>query len=424
MAMASRNATFCTQTRQLGRMPCAEGEEVERREAKKDAWGEAVASGIDICGRVVLNAWRCARAELKLTSFTIDAVSSHVLGERSPTYTHQTLTRWWDVCTVVPRPRERGGDECPVPNAPPAQPAAAQQAKPKQWQPSPPEEAVGVAVCAAKAEETVACAPSLATDLRPVADFQACTVATDPASPLPNQAAAGLAVTSGDASNRAGEGLDAARLRVLRYYALRVRTTLRLVASLELISRTSELARVFGIDFLSVLTRGSQFRVESMLLRLARTQHAALPSMTKAQVRRTSWRWRMYHPSTRGRAPPMARPHAPAACKLLAKLVTFAWRDRGRWLRSQLSRPSLSSWSRKAASTLLLSLCSTFALCIPPLSSRTTSATRRAWDKLPPCWQPSPTSQDRHTDLAVWSCHQDRLRRGKRRRAVVTPPSS
>ncbi|KAM7473775.1 hypothetical protein LguiB_021018 [Lonicera macranthoides] len=39
------------------------------------------------------------------------------------------------------------------------------------------------------------------------------------------------------------------------------------------INRTSELARVFGIDFFSVLSRGSQYRVESMLLRLAHTQN-------------------------------------------------------------------------------------------------------------------------------------------------------
>ena len=52
-----------------------------------------------------------------------------------------------------------------------------------------------------------------------------------------------------------------------------------------LCSRTAELARVFGIDFSSVLTRGSQYRVESMLLRLARTQDMALPSPAKAQVR-------------------------------------------------------------------------------------------------------------------------------------------
>jgi len=43
-------------------------------------------SGIRVCGRIVLNLWRCARAELKLTSFTIDAVKAHVLAEREPVY--------------------------------------------------------------------------------------------------------------------------------------------------------------------------------------------------------------------------------------------------------------------------------------------------------------------------------------------------
>jgi hypothetical protein len=41
-------------------------------------------------------------------------------------------------------------------------------------------------------------------------------------------------------------------LHVLRHYTRRLRTTLRLVAALEIVSRTSELARVFGIDFHSV----------------------------------------------------------------------------------------------------------------------------------------------------------------------------
>ncbi|CDF77608.1 DNA polymerase zeta catalytic subunit [Chondrus crispus] len=40
---------------------------------------------------------------------------------------------------------------------------------------------------------------------------------------------------------------------------------------LNILNRTGELARVFGIDFMSVLTRGSQFRVESMLGRVSRT---------------------------------------------------------------------------------------------------------------------------------------------------------
>jgi DNA polymerase zeta len=50
------------------------------------------------------------------------------------------------------------------------------------------------------------------------------------------------------------------------------------------LNRTAELARVFGIDFFSVFSRGSQYRVESMMLRLAHTQNFVLISPNKQQV--------------------------------------------------------------------------------------------------------------------------------------------
>ena len=49
--------------------------------------------------------------------------------------------------------------------------------------------------------------------------------------------------------------------------------------------RTGELARAFGIDFFSVLTRGSQYRVEAMMARLAHTQNYLLPTPSKEQAR-------------------------------------------------------------------------------------------------------------------------------------------
>uniref|UniRef100_A0A2N9GNH1 DNA polymerase n=1 Tax=Fagus sylvatica TaxID=28930 RepID=A0A2N9GNH1_FAGSY len=52
----------------------------------------------------------------------------------------------------------------------------------------------------------------------------------------------------------------------------------------KMINQTSELARVFGIDFFSVLSRGSQYRVESMLLRLAHTQNYLAISPGSQQV--------------------------------------------------------------------------------------------------------------------------------------------
>ena len=53
---------------------------------------------------------------------------------------------------------------------------------------------------------------------------------------------------------------------------------------MEQVGRTAELARTFGIDFFAVLFRGSQYRVESMMARLAHTQNYLLPSPSKEQV--------------------------------------------------------------------------------------------------------------------------------------------
>lgn len=60
--------------------------------------------------------------------------------------------------------------------------------------------------------------------------------------------------------------------RCVRYYTRRLLFTLAALRQLDLVNRTSEFARVFGVDFLSVLLRGSQYRVESMLLRISRPQ--------------------------------------------------------------------------------------------------------------------------------------------------------
>lgn len=54
---------------------------------------------------------------------------------------------------------------------------------------------------------------------------------------------------------------------VVEYYRDRALGTLELLGQLDLIGRTSELAKLFGIQFYEVLSRGSQFRVESMMLR-------------------------------------------------------------------------------------------------------------------------------------------------------------
>uniref|UniRef100_A0A1J3GRC6 DNA polymerase n=1 Tax=Noccaea caerulescens TaxID=107243 RepID=A0A1J3GRC6_NOCCA len=79
-------------------------------------------------------------------------------------------------------------------------------------------------------------------------------------------------------------GPAGARYRCIEYVIRRANLNLEIMSQLDMINRTSELARVFGIDFFSVLSRGSQYRVESMLLRLAHTQNYLAISPGNQQV--------------------------------------------------------------------------------------------------------------------------------------------
>lgn len=45
-----------------------------------------------------------------------------------------------------------------------------------------------------------------------------------------------------------------------------------------------EFARVFGVDFYSVITRGSQFKVESFMFRIAKPESFVLLSPSKSDV--------------------------------------------------------------------------------------------------------------------------------------------
>ena len=74
------------------------------------------------------------------------------------------------------------------------------------------------------------------------------------------------------------------RWRAFQYLIRRARLNLAMLEQLDLVNRTAELAKTFGIDFYAVLSRGSQYRVESMLLRLAHTQNCLCPSPTREQV--------------------------------------------------------------------------------------------------------------------------------------------
>ena len=74
--------------------------------------------------------------------------------------------------------------------------------------------------------------------------------------------------------------------RAVAYCMARARLSLQVLDEMDLIGRTSELARVIGIDFSSVLWRGSQFRVESIMLRLAHSHDPPFLAIspTKQQI--------------------------------------------------------------------------------------------------------------------------------------------
>ena len=72
--------------------------------------------------------------------------------------------------------------------------------------------------------------------------------------------------------------------KVINYYVLRVQLDLNILEKNELIPRTSEQARLLGVDFFSVFSRGSQFKVESLMFRIAKPENFMLVSPSRKQV--------------------------------------------------------------------------------------------------------------------------------------------
>ena len=59
------------------------------------------------------------------------------------------------------------------------------------------------------------------------------------------------------------------RNRASRHLFRCAEVNIQMLDKLDLLRRTSEFARLYGIDFYSVISRGSQYRVEAVLLRRA-----------------------------------------------------------------------------------------------------------------------------------------------------------
>lgn len=72
--------------------------------------------------------------------------------------------------------------------------------------------------------------------------------------------------------------------KLLRYYLTRTKLDIEILEANELIPRTSEQARLLGVDFFSVFSRGSQFKVESIMFRIAKPENFILVSPDRKQV--------------------------------------------------------------------------------------------------------------------------------------------
>ncbi|KAI0801265.1 hypothetical protein C8Q74DRAFT_1314513 [Fomes fomentarius] len=72
--------------------------------------------------------------------------------------------------------------------------------------------------------------------------------------------------------------------RILHYFARRTTMVLEILDAAETVTKTAEFARVFGVDFFSVLSRGSQFKVESFMFRIAKPESFVLLSPSKQDV--------------------------------------------------------------------------------------------------------------------------------------------
>ncbi|OTB04699.1 hypothetical protein M426DRAFT_11334 [Hypoxylon sp. CI-4A] len=72
--------------------------------------------------------------------------------------------------------------------------------------------------------------------------------------------------------------------KLLRYYLSRTKLDIEILEANELIARTSEQARLLGVDFFSVFSRGSQFKVESIMFRIAKPENFVLVSPDRKQV--------------------------------------------------------------------------------------------------------------------------------------------
>jgi DNA polymerase elongation subunit (family B) len=223
---------------ELGRVRAVPQE--KRSNPVVDQYGQRHASGLNITGRVALNLWRILRHEVKLGIYTFENVAFHVLRRRMPHYPPHVLTLWFMATLVTHHQQMHGtGDN--------------ESLSPHHYN----GESKG---------EVKEPNDSKRND--------------QPTAPPQHGGEGQSSSSSAHHQDPTGSGM----WRVLQYILDRSRADMEILDTLDFIGRCSEMARVFGIKFFDVLYRGSQYRVESMLLRLAKPQNYVMISLSHEQV--------------------------------------------------------------------------------------------------------------------------------------------
>ncbi|CAN6543923.1 unnamed protein product [Malus baccata var. baccata] len=61
----------------------------------EDEWGRTHASGVHVCGRIILNIWWLICGEVKLNMYTVEAVALAVLRRKVPYISNKVLAKWF-----------------------------------------------------------------------------------------------------------------------------------------------------------------------------------------------------------------------------------------------------------------------------------------------------------------------------------------
>jgi DNA polymerase zeta len=80
------------------------------------------------------------------------------------------------------------------------------------------------------------------------------------------------------------KGPSVLKYRLFKYYIKRVQLNLDMLDASQVINHTCESARVYGIDFYAVISRGSQYNVESVMFRIAKPENYILLTPNRQQV--------------------------------------------------------------------------------------------------------------------------------------------